>query len=154
MTDTMSPADHAAAIEQARQRLIRFVQRCTDSDWRSAPVAGDPRTVAVIADHVAHSYEYLADWIADLTAGRPVDVNSDVVDALNAEHADDASAVTQAHVTGHLRSSGDSMIALVAGLEPDQLDLGDGRVGRLATIAARHADGHRDEIEAALAAIG
>jgi len=154
MTDTISPADHAAAIEQARQRLIRFVQRCTDGDWRSAPVAGDPRTVGVIADHVAHSYEYLAGWIADLTAGRPVEVNSDVVDALNAEHAAEADTVTQAHVTGHLRSSGDAMVALVAGLEPEQLGLGDGRVGRLATIAARHADNHRTEIEAALAAAG
>jgi hypothetical protein len=154
MANPMSPADHAAAIEQARHRLMRFVQQCTDGDWRSAPVAGDPRTVGVIADHVAHSYEYLAGWIADLAAGKPVEVNPEVVDALNAEHAAEAGAVTQAHVTGHVRSSGDAMIALVAGLAPEELDLEDGRVGRLAAIAARHADSHRTELEAALAAIG
>jgi hypothetical protein len=60
--------------------------------------------------------------------------------------------VTPGHVVGHLRSSGDAMIALIAGLEPAQLDLGDGRVRRLAMIAARHADNHRTEIEAALTA--
>jgi hypothetical protein len=40
----------------------------------------------------------------------------------------------------------------VARLEPAQLDAGDGRARRLARIAERHADGHRTEIETALAA--
>lgn len=152
MTHELSPAAYAQAIADARQRLIAFLQRCTDGDWRSAPVDGDPRPVGVIADHVADAYEYLAGWIRDLLAGNPVDVNSDIVDELNAEHASDTGAVTPAHVAGHLRSSGDALIALVAGLEPGQLDLDDGRVRRLAIIAARHADNHRAEIEAALAA--
>ena len=152
MTDDLSPAGHAQAIDEARQRLLIFVQRCTDGDWCAAPVAGDPRPVGVIADHVADAYEYLTGWIADLAAGQPVDVNAEIVDELNAQHAADASAVTASHVAGHLRSSGDALIALVAGLEPGQLDLDDGRVRRLAVIAARHADNHRAEIEAALAA--
>jgi hypothetical protein len=152
MTDDLSSAAHAQAIADARQRLIAFLQRCTDGDWRAAPVDGDPRPVGVIADHVADAYEYLGGWISDLMAGQPVEVNTDIVDELNAEHAIDAGAVTPAHVAGHLRSSGDALIALVAGLEPGQLDLDGGRVRRLAIIAARHADNHRAEIEAALAA--
>ncbi len=106
MTEDLSPAAHAQAIAAARQRLLTFVQRCTDGDWRAASVDGDPRPIGVIADHVA----------------------------------------------GHLQSSGDALIALVAGLEPGQLDLDDMRVRRLAIIAARHTDKHRAEIEAALAA--
>lgn len=151
MTDELSPAEHAQAIDEARRRFIGFVQQCTDGDWHCAPVAGDPRPVGVIADHVAHAYEYLAEWIAELAAGRRVEVSTEVVDGLNAEHAGDARTVTPAHVVGHLRSSGDALIALVAGLEPGQLDIGDGRLRRLTVIAARHADGHRAEIEAALA---
>lgn len=131
--------------------MIRFVQRCTDADWRAAPVDGDPRPVGVIADHVAHAYEYLSGWIADLVEGKPVQVDPDLIDELNAGHAGDATAVTPAHVTGHLRASGDAVISLVAGLDPAQLDLDDGRVRRLAVIAARHADGHRDQMEQALA---
>jgi hypothetical protein len=152
MTDDMTPAAHAQSIDEARQHLISFVQGCSDDDWRSAPVDGDPRPVGVIADHVAHSYEYLAGWVGDLVAGKPVEVTGDIVDDLNAEHAGDAGQVTPGHVVGHLRSSGDAMIALIAGLEPAQLDLGDGRVRRFALVAARHADNHRTEIEAALIA--
>jgi len=154
MTDQLSPAEHAEHIEAARDRFLRFVQQRTDGDWRSAPVDGDPRSVAVICDHVAHSYEYLADWMRELAAGRQVDVNPDIVDQLNAEHAAEAGGVTVAHVTGHLRSSGDELIAFVAALEPGQLHLGDGRMGRFAAIAARHPDNHRTEIEAALATAG
>ena len=153
MTEELSPAAYAQAIDDARQRLLRFVQGCTDGEWREAPVGGDPRPAGVIADHVAHAYEYLAGWIADLTAGRAVDVNPEIVDNLNAEHAADAAGVTPAHVAGHLRSAGDELIALVAGLRPEQLDLGEGRVRGLAIIAARHADTHRDELRAGLAVV-
>ena len=152
MTDEMSPADHARSIGEARERLIGFVRQCTDADWRAAPVGGDPRPVGVIADHVAHAYEYLAGWVRDLVAGTPVEVNAEVVDDLNAGHAAEAGTPTPGRVVDHLRASGDAMIALIAGLEPGQLDLDGGRVRRFAMIATRHADDHRAEIEAALAA--
>lgn len=152
MTDDQSPAALARSIDEARQRFVTFVRRCTDGEWRSCPLDGDARPVGVIADHVAHAYEYLAGWIADLAAGQQVEVSSEIVDELNAEHAGDAEGVTPAHVTGHLRSAGDELISLVAGLQPAQLELGDGRVRRLATIAARHADDHRADLEHALAA--
>jgi len=150
MSDEMTPADHARSIEDARQRLISFVQQCPDAEWRAAPVDGDPRAVGVIADHVAHAYEYLAGWIGDLVAGKPVDVTAEIVDDLNAGHAGQAGAPTPGEVAVHLSSSGDALIGLVRGLEPAQLDLDGGRVRRFAQIAARHADSHRTEIEAAL----
>src|SRR6185295_16650712 len=111
-----------------------------DTDWRSAPLDGDPRPVGVVVDHVAHAYEYLAGWMRQLVAGQPVDVNNEVVDELNAEHARTAGSVTRAGAAGHLRRSGADLAA------------GDGRVRRLAQVAIRHADDHRSEIEAALAA--
>jgi hypothetical protein len=150
MSKDLSPAQHAAAIDAARQRLIAFVLGCTGEQWRSSPVDGDPRPVSVITDHVAHAYEYLAGWIGEIVAGGSPAVSSALVDELNAEHAADAGSVTTAQVAGHLKSSGDALIGLVQGLEPAQLDLAGGRVRRLAEIAARHADNHRTEIEAAL----
>ena len=113
-----------------------------------------PRPVAVVVDHVADSYEYLAGWIRQLVAGQPVDVTSEIVDDLNAEHAADAAAVSQADATDHLRRSGAAISTLVAGLSPDDLAAGDGRVRRFAQIAIRHADNHRTDIETALAAHG
>jgi hypothetical protein len=102
---------------------------------------------------VAHAYEYLAGWMRQLLAGEPVTVNSGVVDALNAGHAAATSAVTPAEVVEHLRRSGAAISALVAGCTVADLAAGGGRVERLAQIAIRHADDHRTEIEAALAAL-
>ena len=60
MQNERSPAEFAAGIDAGRDRLIGFVDGCTDVDWRSAPLDGDPRPVGVVVDHVAHAYEYLA----------------------------------------------------------------------------------------------
>lgn len=150
--DTRSPVELAADIDAARERLAGFVGSCTDADWRSAPLDGDPRPVGVVVDHVAHAYEYLAGWMRQLVAGQPVEVNGEVVDALNAEHARVAGAVTRTEGADHLCRSGADIAALVAGLSAADLAAGDGRVRRLAQVAIRHADDHRSEIEAALAA--
>ncbi len=152
--DEQNPAAYAADIDAARERIIGFVSGCSDEQWASAPLDGDPRPVAVVVDHVAHAYEYLAGWISQFVAGQLVEVNSDVVDALNAQHARDATAVSRTEATEHLRRSGAAISVLVAGLSPADLDAGDGRVRRLAQIAARHADDHRADIEAALATDG
>jgi hypothetical protein len=149
-----SPAEYAAQIDAARERMVRFVSGCTDEQWRAAPLDGDPRPVAVVVDHVAHAYEYLAEWIRQIVAGQRVDVNSDAVDALNERHAQAAAAVTKAQAAGHLRRSGAAISGLVAGLHAADLEAGDGRVRRLAQIASRHADDHRADIETALAARG
>jgi hypothetical protein len=58
--DDRAPAAYAADIEAARDRLIAFAARCGEEEWRAAPLDGDPRPVAVVMDHVADSYEYLA----------------------------------------------------------------------------------------------
>ena len=150
--DVRSPAELAVDIDAARERLIGFVDGCTDAQWRSAPLDGDPRPVGVVVDHVAHAYEYLAGWIRQLVAGQPVEVDGGVVDTLNAQHARAAASVSRAEAASHLRRSGAGISALVAGLSPGDLKAGDGRVERLAQIAIRHADIHRSEIETALAA--
>jgi len=150
--DDRVPAAYAADIAAARDRLITFAAGCSEEEWRAAPLDGDPRPVVV--DHVADSYEYLAGWIRQLVAGQPVEVTSEIVDDLNAEHAAEAAAVSQADATEHLRRSGAAISALIAGLSPGDLSAGDGRVRRFAQIAIRHADNHRTDIETALAVRG
>ena len=53
--DTRSPAAYAADIDAARERMIAFVSGCSDKEWRTAPLDGDPRPVAVVVDHVAQA---------------------------------------------------------------------------------------------------
>jgi hypothetical protein len=149
--DARSPAQYASDIDAARERLVTFVGGCTDEQWKAAPLDGDPRPVGVVVDHVAHSYEYLAGWMRQALAGGAVPVTGDDVDALNAEHAAQAAAVTPAEAVEHLRRSGAAISALVAGCAAADLQAGDGRVERFAQIAIRHADNHRAEIEAGLA---
>jgi hypothetical protein len=50
----------------------------------------------------------------------------------------------------HLQTSGDDLIAMISDLTATDLDVGGGRVRRLAQIAARHADDHRTDIKTAL----
>ena len=153
MTEPQTPAELAAAIDAARHRVIGFATGCTAADWQAAPLPGDPRPVGVVVDHVAHAYEYLAGWLRDVQAGTSPAVSGEIVDELNAAHAA-AGRPSQAEAVAHLHRSGDAIIDLVAGLRPDDLDAADGRGRRLAQIAIRHADDHRREIEAALAAAG
>jgi hypothetical protein len=134
--------------------MMAFVGGCSDQEWRTAPLAGDPRPVAVVVDHVAHAYEYLAGWMRQIVAGQQVEVNSEAVDALNAQHAREAVAVSKVEAIEHLRHRRVAISLLVAGLSAAELAADDGRVRRLAQIAARHADDHRADIETVLAAQG
>jgi DinB superfamily len=152
--DARSPAQYASEIDEARERLVAFVGGCSAEQWSAAPLDGDPRPVGVVVDHVAHAYEYLAGWMRQILDGQTVTVSSDVVDALNAEHAVRAAAVTKAEAIEHLRRSGTAISQLVAGCSAEDLRVGEGRVERLAQIAIRHADDHCAEIEAGLASAG
>jgi uncharacterized damage-inducible protein DinB len=151
MAQERDPARYAADIAEARQRLLEFVRGCDEGDWHACVAEGDPRPVGVIVDHVAHAYEYLTRWIRDILAGATVTVNAETVDELNEEHAAQAAGVSRAAAADHLMASGDTLIELVRGLTPADLDLGDGRVRRLTEVAIRHPDSHRSEIQSALA---
>jgi hypothetical protein len=151
MTDDLrGPAQYAAEIDAARDRLIAFAAGCTPEQWRSAPLDGDPRPMGVIVDHVAHAYEYLGGWMRQILDGEDVAVTSDMVDALNAEHAIAAAAVTRDAAIEHLRRSGTAFSGMVAGCSAAGLRAGGGSVARFAQIAIRHPDDHRAELEAAL----
>jgi hypothetical protein len=145
------PDSMATAISEARSALLEFAANCSDEQWRSSPLGdADPRPVCVIVDHVAHSYEYIGGWVRSLLSGETVEVSPEMVDVLNSEHASVSTSPGREEVADHLRDSGEALIDLVRGLEPEQLAIDNGRVEQLVKIAARHADGHRSELESAL----
>ena len=147
---TQDPAALAAEVTAARDRLLSWAAACPDSRWTTALGDDDPRPVAVVLDHVADAYGYIGRWIEALVRGEDLHVDGAVVDDLNARHAAGGTP-SRAEVVAHLVGAGDRLVALVAGLSPADVGRGDGRVARLATIAALHADGHREELEACLA---
>lgn len=147
MTD---PHETARDIAEACARLLAFARGCSAEQWCSSPLGdADPRSVSVIVNHVADTYDYIAGWLRALVGGAALEVNSDMVDELNAKHASGAAVIDRDEVSAHLQTSGDALIGFIEELEPDDLVIENGRVQRLAEIAARHADGHRSELEAA-----
>jgi hypothetical protein len=147
--DARSPAQYAAAIDAAMERLVAFAAGCPPEQWRATPLDGDPRPVGVIVDHVAHACDYMGGWVRRILAGEDVAVNATTVDALNAEHAA-AAAPTPDEAIKHLRASGAAFGGLVAGCSAADLQAAGGRVERFAQIGIRHPDDHRTELEAAL----
>jgi hypothetical protein len=146
------PAEIAAAIADARQKLAGFASECSEEQWSSSPLGEeDPRPVCVIVDHVADAYDYIRGWLEAMLNGENLEITSEDVDHLNAQHASIADVHPRAEVIEHLDRSGDQLIELISNLRPDQLAIENGRLERLAMIASRHADGHRSELEAALA---
>ena len=116
--DARTPAQYAADIDAARERLVAFAAGCSPEQWRAAPLEGDPRPVGVIVDHVAHAYDYMGGWMQRILAGEDMAVDGATVDALNAEHAVTAAAVTPDEAIEHLRRSGAAFSGLVAGCPP------------------------------------
>lgn len=157
MSDTQpvpdqSPDATAAALLVARDQLVAVVETCGAGDWAACPLAaqGDPRPTRVIADHVADAYRYIGEWIRELVAGGTIEVDSALVDDLNAKHAGSAQGISKEEVVERLRSQGDAFAALVKSLSDDDMTLGDGRVRRLARIGLLHTDDHRRELEESL----
>lgn len=153
MGEEATPAEAAQAIAAARDRIAHFAQSCTPEQWAATPLTGgDPRPVGIVVDHVGHAYEYIGDFIAAIVRGETPHIDNDVIDTLNAEHSAAAGGVDAASAVGRLQRSGDALVALVGSLSKEQLALMQGRVRRLAQIAARHADDHRAQLEEALRA--
>ena len=174
MMQALTPSEHAAAIAASLDRMLAFVAGCPDEDWTARPLRGrgDARPVCIIADHVAHAYDYMSGWVREIVADGEPEIDVALIDRLNAEHAREAEQAAEAHPPGdtglagetvgttvliskaqaseHLRTSGGAFVALIRDLAPSDLQRQNGRVRRFAEIAARHPDTHRSEIVEAL----
>jgi hypothetical protein len=150
VADLRDPSAYAAAIEKTRDDFIEVARRCPDGAWREPLSDEDPRSVGVVVDHVADAYDYIGSFITRLQAGEAIQVDAEVIHGLNAAHAGRAAAVSRDEAVDHLGQQGDALVQLVAGLSDDDLAANDGRMARLAEIAAGHAVNHQAEIESAI----
>src|SRR5262249_56387836 len=60
--DARSPAQYAADIEAAMERLVAFAAGCSPEQWRAAPLGGDPRPGGGIVDPLAGAHDYMGGW--------------------------------------------------------------------------------------------
>lgn len=124
-TPERATSTHASALavrlEQGARALTAFAISLTDDEWQ-ARIPHDGRTVGVVVHHVASVYPLeiqLAQTVAD---GKPVTgVTMADVDAMNAAHAAENSAVTKAAALELLFRNATAAAAAIRALSDEQL---------------------------------
>jgi uncharacterized damage-inducible protein DinB len=88
----------AKALTNTNSEFVRFIQTCTDDEWRRVcPAEG--WTVGAVANHIARGHETVLGWIETIRDGRDVPGSPEQHDATNAQMAQAAIGVTQEDVT-------------------------------------------------------
>jgi DinB superfamily len=112
----------ADRIEQGALALESFVSSLTEAEWQTR-VPGDGRKIGVVVHHVANMYPIEIQVAQTVAAGKPVeDVTWDVVNRINAAHADENDAVTKQATLELLRRNSAVAAATVRALTDEELD--------------------------------
>ncbi|MTI89443.1 MAG: DinB family protein [Balneolaceae bacterium] len=105
-TNTSQKAnDLADRIIMGAVALEGYAEKLSTSDWQRK-VAGDGRTIGVVVHHVASSYPVEIDLARLLASGQPITgVTMEVVDQMNAKHAQENISVEKKETLELLRSN-------------------------------------------------
>ena len=138
------------AFDQTARDFSETVKNCPETAWSNLS-SPEGWTVAALAHHVAKGHARSAEWIATMTAGQPVTLSEEELDAENAEDGLRFASVTKSDVLAlHERNSA-LLRALLNALSGEDLDrhatFGPaGRalfpVERIGGAATRHMAGH------------
>ncbi len=138
------------AFDAASAAFAETIKKTGDAAWSNV-CAPEAWTFAALAHHVAKGHARSAEWIATMTAGQPVSLSEDELDAENAEDALRFAAVSKADVLSLHERNGALLRALLNALSPEELDrhAAFGPAGgslfpveRIAGAASRHILGH------------
>jgi hypothetical protein len=112
----------AERLEHGARALISFASALTDAEWQSR-MPKDGRKVGIIVHHVASVYPVEIELAQTLAAGKPVvGVTMDDIHKMNAAHARDNDAVTQAAALDLLRRNSAAAAAAIRALRDEELD--------------------------------
>ena len=151
-------AELAQRVEEATAAFITEIEGLSEAQWRTV-CPGEGWTVGVVAHHVGHGAELISEAIRQVASGGPVVSHAkEVMDGINAAHAVQSAACTQAETAVYLRQTGAAAAALVRSLDDEQLSrrgapfavLGERDAAWLARLLVIHIERHRDNIRAAL----
>jgi hypothetical protein len=120
---TTNPLANALAdrLEQGARALATLAITLTDAEWQT-PIPHDGRTVGVVVHHVATMYPLEIQIAQTLATGQPiVGVTWDVVNDLNAQHANSHAGVTKDEALELLRRNSADAAAAIRALSDEQL---------------------------------
>src|SRR6476469_10859991 len=112
----------ARRLELGALALEAFASSLTEFEWQSR-VPGDGRKIGVVVHHVASMYPIEIQVAQTVAAGKPVEgVTWDVVNRINAEHADANDAITKQPTLELLRHNSAVAAAAVRAVTDEELD--------------------------------
>jgi hypothetical protein len=149
----------AKQFERMNDDIVALVSSLSDEQWRKVCTA-EGWTVGVTAHHAAGSYAPIAGMVQTIaTRGPAPSITPQLLNQLNAQHAQEFAGVTREQTVDALRQGGAQAAAILRGLSDEQLQQKAELFGN--TISAEqlaqntlmgHAQEHVSSIKAALAA--
>jgi uncharacterized damage-inducible protein DinB len=149
----------ANRFEEVNREIISAVEKCSDAQWRTK-CAGENWSVGIVAHHLAQGHAQIGRMIQAIGAGQPLPpVTTEMLDQMNAQHAEQHANCTKEETLDLLRKNGTSAAATVRGLSDEQLQRsGTLRAGPMSAeqvvenILIGHVNGHLASIRAAIGA--
>ena len=119
--------DIAEKIIAFNDKVIRFVENCSEQDWKKR-CASEDWTVGVVARHIATGHYGVVDLVRMIIHGEKLpDLTMDDIVHMANEHARDHAECTKEEVKAILLENGEIIASYVAGLDDSKLD----RIGHL-----------------------
>ena len=154
-------ADLAAKLESANEAVIAALESCTQEQL-GKQCEGEGWSPTVTAHHIATSHAGIGGLASMIANGQPVPpITMDMINAGNAQHAQDFANVSREETIALLRSAGKEAVEMVRGLSDEQLDrtapmaFAGGEVWSAAQVIERvligHPIGHGESIKAVAA---
>jgi uncharacterized damage-inducible protein DinB len=112
----------ADRLEQGSRALAEFASALTDEEWQT-PIPHDGRTIGVVVHHVASVYPIEIELAQTIAGGKPVvGVTSEVINSMNASHAEQNRDVTRDEALALLRRNSEAAAAAIRSLTEEDLN--------------------------------
>jgi hypothetical protein len=112
----------ADRLEKGANQLLAFSEGLSQSDWETI-CPTEKRSIGVLVHHVASAYPVEVDLIQVLASGKAIEgVTMDMVDQMNAEHADTQGNCSKTETLELLKQNSALAAEAVRALSDEQLD--------------------------------
>lgn len=120
--------DIAEKIKAFNDKVVRFVENCSEQDWQKV-CASEDWTVGVVARHIGAGHYGVVDLVRMIINGEKLpDLTMEEVNRMANDHAREHAECTREEVKAILLENGEIIASYVAALDDNKLD----RTGHLA----------------------
>jgi len=110
----------AEQFEKNVREAVDTLKDLSDADWQKT-TAAEKWPVGVTAHHLAGALEPIAKGVQALVAGKPLGFSRDMIDKVNAKHAEDYANCTKAETIELFKKGAAAAAAVIRGLSDEQL---------------------------------